>query len=136
MFPNLRVEMYGETSTWEHWWLEQEHTEQRHYFLGKDNVPFHTVIWPAILMGLNHMHAVEKLLMNQYNCLLPRLTTKTMFQQWNTLCLQEVSFQNLGNMLFGYLRSLERFDPDTLRYYLEYQYARIPRYRLYMGGIC
>ena len=32
-------------------------TVPRHlYFLGKDNIPFHTVIWPALLLGLNHVN--------------------------------------------------------------------------------
>lgn len=35
---------------WKQWWLEPE---QVHYtqFMAKDNVPFHAVMWPAILLG-------------------------------------------------------------------------------------
>ena len=28
-------------------------------FLRKDNIPFHTVIWPALIMGLNHASRVK-----------------------------------------------------------------------------
>ena len=34
---------------WKEWWLN---TEAKHYyFLAKDNIPFHSIIWPSILMG-------------------------------------------------------------------------------------
>ena len=36
--------------TWEHWWLDPENTEL-YQFMGKDNIPFHTVIFPACLLG-------------------------------------------------------------------------------------
>jgi methionyl-tRNA synthetase len=35
---------------WEPFWRDPVHAEH-YYFLGKDNIPFHTIIWPAILMG-------------------------------------------------------------------------------------
>ena len=44
--------------TWKRWWnIAEDGTKPRHlYFLGKDNIPFHTVIWPALLLGLNHVN--------------------------------------------------------------------------------
>ena len=41
---------------WKRWWsIAEDGTVPRHlYFLGKDNIPFHTVIWPALILGLNH----------------------------------------------------------------------------------
>ncbi|MBI5061742.1 MAG: methionine--tRNA ligase [Candidatus Aenigmarchaeota archaeon] len=35
---------------WEKWWLEGKKPKIYH-FLGKDNIPFHTVIWPSILIA-------------------------------------------------------------------------------------
>ncbi len=35
---------------WEQWWLSQNDV-QLFQFVGKDNIPFHTVLFPAILMG-------------------------------------------------------------------------------------
>jgi methionyl-tRNA synthetase len=35
----------------ENWWKEKD-TKIVH-FLGKDNVPFHTIIWPAMLIGVD-----------------------------------------------------------------------------------
>ena len=31
---------------------EQEPPSHSYYFVGKDNIAFHTIFWPAILMGL------------------------------------------------------------------------------------
>ncbi len=34
---------------WKDYWKNDEC--KAYYFIGKDNIPFHTIIWPAILMG-------------------------------------------------------------------------------------
>jgi len=39
----------GDPDTWREFWTDPE--VKGYYFLGKDNIPFHTIIWPAILMG-------------------------------------------------------------------------------------
>ena len=38
------------TSEWEKWWKNPDEVELVQ-FMGKDNVPFHTVIFPAVLIG-------------------------------------------------------------------------------------
>ncbi|KAL4234118.1 hypothetical protein ACF0H5_005771 [Mactra antiquata] len=55
------------TDKWEHWWRNPDKVEY-YNFLGKDNVPFHSVIFPATLLGtenkwtvVNHMSATEYL---------------------------------------------------------------------------
>ncbi len=35
---------------WREWWTVAENVKP-YYFIGKDNIPFHTVIWPAIILG-------------------------------------------------------------------------------------
>jgi methionyl-tRNA synthetase len=35
---------------WQDWWLDRENTRLIH-FIGKDNIAFHTVRWPAMLLG-------------------------------------------------------------------------------------
>ena len=40
----------GYTPEWERWWKSPEDVEMVQ-FMGKDNVPFHTVIFPATLLG-------------------------------------------------------------------------------------
>ena len=39
----------GRPEVWEPFWKDQD--TRAYYFIGKDNIPFHTMIWPAMLMG-------------------------------------------------------------------------------------
>jgi methionyl-tRNA synthetase len=41
-------------AAWEKWWLSKD--AKSYYFLGKDNVVFHTIIWPTMLMGYSEEH--------------------------------------------------------------------------------
>ncbi len=34
---------------WKHWWKNPD--AKHYYFLAKDNIPFHSIIWPSILRG-------------------------------------------------------------------------------------
>lgn len=38
------------TDDWERFWKKDE--AETYYFLGKDNIPFHSIIWPSMLMGM------------------------------------------------------------------------------------
>jgi methionyl-tRNA synthetase len=105
---------------WMSWWKEGEDGSQpRHlYYLGKDNIPFHTVIWPALILGLNHasngrgendeimpvgpddLHLEDDVPANEY------------------LMLAGGQFSKSRKHAVWLPSFLERFDPDTLRYYL------------------
>ncbi|HEV2952979.1 MAG TPA: methionine--tRNA ligase, partial [Candidatus Dormibacteraeota bacterium] len=39
----------GRPEAWREWW--QNPSARHFYFMGKDNITFHTVLWPAILLG-------------------------------------------------------------------------------------
>ena len=39
----------GEPDAWRPFW--EDPSTRAYYFVGKDNIPFHTIIWPAMLMG-------------------------------------------------------------------------------------
>jgi methionyl-tRNA synthetase len=39
----------GDEERWRPFWQDNE--TKSYYFIGKDNIPFHTLIWPAMLMG-------------------------------------------------------------------------------------
>ena len=41
----------GEPERWREWW--QNPDALGYYFMGKDNIVFHSEIWPAILLGYN-----------------------------------------------------------------------------------
>ncbi len=55
------------SDNWEYWWKDNENT-QLFQFIGKDNIPFHTVIFPSSLLAseepwtmLHHMSSTEYL---------------------------------------------------------------------------
>jgi methionyl-tRNA synthetase len=41
----------GDKDAWRQWWCDPD--ARGYYFMGKDNITFHTVIWPATLLGQN-----------------------------------------------------------------------------------
>ena len=43
----------GQPEAWKDWWYNPD--AEIYNFLGKDNIPFHTVIWPAELMGAERL---------------------------------------------------------------------------------
>ncbi len=42
----------GDEELWKTWWTRDN--VKSYYFMGKDNVPFHTIIWPALISAKNH----------------------------------------------------------------------------------
>jgi len=88
----------GEPDAWKQWW---ENPEAKHYyFIGKDNIPFHTIIWPAMLMGYKGLTLPYDVPANEY------------------LNLEGKAFSTSNNWAIWLPDYLERYDPDPLRYYL------------------
>jgi methionyl-tRNA synthetase len=54
----------GDPDAWKKWWEDPE--AESYYFVGKDNIPFHTVIWPAMLMGYGDLNLPTDVPANQY----------------------------------------------------------------------
>ena len=44
----------GNPEAWKPFWEDKE--TKCYYFIGKDNIPFHTIVWPAMLMGLDNVN--------------------------------------------------------------------------------
>lgn len=108
------------SDAWKQWWcVDQNGVAPRHlYFLGKDNIPFHTVIWPAILMGLNHA-AKGKTANDPIE--LPvagDFALESNVPAMEYLMLAGGQFSKSRKHAVWLPSFLERFDPDTLRYYL------------------
>lgn len=89
----------GQDSKWQEWWKDPQ--AQSYYFIGKDNVPFHTVIWPAELMGYDQsLNLPYDVPANQFlNIDGEKFSTSRGMAVW------------LGDML-------KNFHPDAIRYYL------------------
>jgi len=87
----------GMPDKWKEFWTE---TCKSYYFIGKDNIPFHTIIWPAILMGYENLNLPYDVPANEYmNLEGQKISTSRNWAVW----------------LPDYLDS---YDPDPLRYYL------------------
>lgn len=54
----------GEPDAWKDWW--QNPKAEHYYFIGKDNIPFHTIIWPAMLLGYGGLELPTNVPANQY----------------------------------------------------------------------
>ncbi|HJO42915.1 MAG TPA: methionine--tRNA ligase [Candidatus Thalassarchaeaceae archaeon] len=93
---------------WVNWWVDKDGQSLKHlYFMGKDNIPFHTIIWPAILMGLNkdrdkskQLHLEDNVPANEF------------------LMLKGGQFSKSRKHGVWLPSFLERYDPDSLRYHL------------------
>ncbi len=56
--------LQGDEDAWRRWW---ENDQSRHvYFIGKDNIPFHCLFWPAQLIGAGNLHLPDDVPANQY----------------------------------------------------------------------
>lgn len=116
----LWAKRFSNPADYENWWKISENGDSpRHlYFLGKDNIPFHTVIWPAIIMGLNH---ANRGLDNSTPPSLPGagdLNLEHNVPAMEYLMLAGGQFSKSRKHAVWLPSFLERFDPDTLRYYL------------------
>jgi len=57
-------EKIGKPDYWKSFYYDSE--VKTYYFLGKDNIPFHTVIWPAMLMGMGQINLPYDVPANEY----------------------------------------------------------------------
>lgn len=87
-----------ERENWKDFW---ENNEAVHYYVhGKDNIPFHTIIWPSILMGRGGLHLPDRIVSSEY------------------LNLEGRQFSKSRNWAVWLLDFVRKYDADTLRYYL------------------
>ena len=104
-------------SAWENWWRKSKDGKSpRHiYFMGKDNIPFHTVIWPALIMGMNASENNASIT----NEISPgNLVLESNVSSNEYLMLQGGQFSKSRKHAVWLPAFLERYDADCLRYYL------------------
>ena len=86
----------GDPEAWRAWW--EDPSAESYYFIGKDNVPFHAVFWPAQLMGSGSYNLPTNVPANQYVTFKGAKASKS---------------RGVGRSLLDYL---EVYQPDALRY--------------------
>ena len=101
----------GEPEAWRDWWNDPEALS--YYFMGKDNITFHSQIWPAELMAANGQGERGGAL-SQFKEL--RLPTEVVSSEYLTMESNKFS-SSRGHVI--YVRDfLARYQPDALRYYI------------------
>ena len=92
------AQLQGQPEAWREFWEDPE--AKAYYFMGKDNIPFHTIIWPAILMGYGGLNLPYHVPANEY------------------MNLGGGKFSKSERRAIWVKDYLERYDPDPLRYYI------------------
>lgn len=101
----------GEPDSWQKWWLNPE--ARSYYFIGKDNIPFHAVIWPGQLIGAGEWFGKLFLEKEATYLTLPHDIPANEFMN-----LEGKKISGSRNWAVWGLDFLGRYDPDPLRYYL------------------
>ncbi len=96
---------------WKDWWFNPQ--AKAYYFIGKDNIPFHAVIWPAQLTGSGYWFGNLFCEEDDRLLTLPYDVPANEFMN-----LEGKKISGSRNWAVWGLDFLERYDPDPLRYYL------------------
>ena len=100
-YLSATVELFKNTKNpemWKEFW-EDENSES-YYFQGKDNIPFHAIILPAILLGVENKNLPTEVVANEY------------------LNFSGKEFSKSRNWAVWLPDFLEKYSADSLRYYL------------------
>ncbi|MFN2187736.1 MAG: methionine--tRNA ligase [Candidatus Promineifilaceae bacterium] len=97
----------GYPDAWKNWWYQPD--ARTSYFVGKDNIPFHAIIWPAELLGVGRLYEED----DSLNLNLPYDVPANEFMN-----MEGRKISGSHNWGVWMLDALERHDPDPLRYYL------------------
>jgi methionyl-tRNA synthetase len=105
------AQVSGNPDLWREWWTNPN--AKQYHFIGKDNIFFHTCLWPAQLMGAGQefmeIFAEEKGV---------RLTVPYDVPANQFMNLEGQKISGSRNWAVWGRDALTRYDPDALRYYL------------------
>ncbi|AHI22320.1 methionyl-tRNA ligase [Corynebacterium vitaeruminis DSM 20294] len=101
----------GDPEAWRQWWTNPE--AKSYYFMGKDNITFHSQIWPAELLGYQgkgakggSVHALGEL----------NLPTEVVSSEF--LTMSGSKFSSSKGVVIYVKDFLKEFGPDPLRYFI------------------
>ncbi len=92
------AQITGDPEGWREWW--QDPTVRSYYFIGKDNIPFHAIIWPGMLYAYGGLNLPYDVPANEY------------------LNVEGQKFSTSRGLVIEVPDFLSRYDPDPLRYML------------------
>ena len=101
----------GEPDAWKRWWQTDE--ARSYYFMGKDNIVFHSVIWPSILLGASGRgdRAGDVSPLGELN-----VPTEVVSSEF--LTMEGRKFSSSRRVVIYVRDFLERYSADALRYYI------------------
>jgi methionyl-tRNA synthetase len=98
----------GTPDAWREWWQRPE--ARHYYFMGKDNIVFHSVIWPTQLMGYGEG--------GEFGAGRGRLELPYDIVSSEFLTMEGRQFSTSRNVVIYVREVLDRYSADPLRYYL------------------
>jgi methionyl-tRNA synthetase len=98
----------GTPDAWRDWW--QDPGARHYYFMGKDNIVFHSVIWPSMLLGYGQGGEIGA---GRGELQLPYDIVSSEF-----LTMEGRKFSSSRGVVIYVHDFLERYDADSLRYFL------------------
>ncbi|GAA1805716.1 methionine--tRNA ligase [Planosporangium flavigriseum] len=101
----------GKPDAWRQWWQDPE--ARQYYFMGKDNIVFHSVIWPAILLGYNGEGSRDG-----KPGTFGRLELPTEVVSSEYLTMEGRKFSSSRRVVIYVRDFLARYDADALRYFI------------------
>ena len=101
----------GEPERWREWWCEPD--ARSFYFMGKDNITFHSQIWPAELLGYDGRGSRGGT-PGEFGTL--QLPTEVVSSEF--LTMEGRKFSSSRSVVIYVRAFLSRYDADALRYYI------------------
>ena len=101
----------GNPDAWKQWW--QDPAAEGYYFMGKDNITFHSQIWPAELLGYAGRGAKGGQLHKYGEINLPTEVVSSEF-----LTMSGSKFSSSKGVVIYVKDFLAEFGPDPLRYFI------------------
>jgi methionyl-tRNA synthetase len=96
----------GDPDAWKEWWLQEKgeaRPSKSYYFIGKDNITFHTIIWPSMLIGYGGLMLPYDVPANEF------LTGESG---------EKASTSRGGGGVPWLPDYLDRYEPDPIRYFM------------------
>jgi methionyl-tRNA synthetase len=97
----------GQPEAWKDWWYRPE--AKIYNFIGKDNIPFHTLVWQAELLGVKRIYEDDPNL---------RLNLPYDVPANEFMNIERAQFSKSRNWAVWLPDILTRFDPDPIRFYV------------------
>jgi methionyl-tRNA synthetase len=109
--PGEWAQLQGTPDAWRDWWINP--AAKAFHFIGKDNIFFHTSLWPAELMGVGKQFMQIFAEENDQVLNVPYDVPANQFMN-----LEGQAMSGSRNWAVWGRDFLTRYDPDALRYYL------------------